>query len=257
MEIEFRKASFNEIRGEIVENLKSYAYPVDSYYEDHVIESDHYGIYINKEKVGYASIFGQTMLTQFSLQDSVYPQADLIFKDLVKSQGFSEIYVSTSDQLLLLMALDHFAQIEVQDLVFTVGMPMICPVSFKLEKAQEKDIPLISAKHEGFFPAIDEKIARQELFIGYMGDQVVSFGIIEASKLFPNLSSLGMFVISDVRGQGYGAMTISKLMERCKQNAIEPIAGCFAKNQSSSKALLKAGMIPKSRLLKVQVNEAS
>lgn len=255
MEIEFNKVPLNNIRSEIIKNLETYIYPVDSYYEDHVIESDHFGIYINKEKVGYASVFGQTMLTQFALQDSVFPQANFIFEELIKSQGIFEIYVSTSDQLLLLMALDHFVQIDVQDLVFTAGMPQICPGTFKLEKAQEIDIPLISAKHEGFFPAIDEKITRQELFIGYMADQVVSFGIIEASKLFPNLSSLGMFVISDMRGKGFGVMTVSKLMELCKQNGIEPIAGCFAKNQNSANALRKAGMVPKSRLLKVQLKE--
>ena len=89
-----------------------------------------------------------------------------------------------------------------------------------------------------------------------MDGQVVSFGIIEKSKLFEGQASLGMFVIREQRGRHYGSYTIRELMRLCRSQQIVPNAGCFARNEFSRNALSHAGMISNTRLLKVKFTDS-
>ena len=120
-------------------------------------------------------------------------------------------------------------------------------------KAEETDIPGIRNTDGGFFKNLENNIKNGELFIGRDGENIVSYGIIEKSRLFSDLASIGMFVLGNERGKGYGALTLINLIHQCQDSGIRPIAGCFVKNQYSVFALKKAGMISFNRLLKISV----
>jgi GNAT superfamily N-acetyltransferase len=253
MNLELIETPFDEIKSEIVRNIRSYSEPVDSYFEDHVVESIHYRISLDNVICGYSSVFSKTMMTQFVLHGKELSNAAGIFAEVLLRTGISEIYLPTSDSLLLVMALDHIKEMDVQDLVFRAGIPQSCKRNFRVEKALMEDAGLVLAKHDGFFPSIEEKIVNEELFIGYDDEVVVSFGVIERSKLLENHASIGMVVVKEERGKGYGSMTITKLIDLCTQQGITPVAGCFSKNKYSANALTKAGMCSKTRLLKIKV----
>jgi GNAT superfamily N-acetyltransferase len=253
LKIELVETSFDEIKTEIVSNIISYSEPIDSYYEDHIIESTHYRISIDTVICGYTSVFSNTMMTQFTLKEIFLPKAREVFSQVLRLTGVSEIYLSTSDSLLLVMALDNCSAMDVQDYVFQMGNTLCCNSGFQVQKAELKDAGLVEAKHEGFFPSVQEKIAREELFIGRDGDDVVSFGVIENSKLLDDHASLGMFVVKEERGKGYGSMTIARLIDLCLHKGITPVAGCFSKNGYSVNALFNAGMYSKARLLKIKI----
>lgn len=253
MRIEIVEKSFEEMKQDIQDNLASYSEPIDSYYEDHVIESKHFEILLDNEKCGYYSVFEDQLLTQFSLDEKHGALAQEIFREVLEKSGVKEIYLSTSDKLLLLLALDEQKGVIVQDYVFQVGSIMDCKVGFTLRIAAEEDIPGIRANDGGFFQNLENNIKNGELFIGMDGDRIVSYGIIEASKIFEDLASIGMFVLAAERGNGYGAFTLSKLIGQCRGNGIRPIAGCFVKNQYSVHALKNAGMVSKNRLLKIKI----
>jgi len=252
MRIEFPVVDLDDIRPSLLKNLESYQHPIDSYYEDHIIESKHYKAVIDGIESGYVSIFDAAMLTQFYL-DRHQSMAGAVFKELARSGMIKEAYVSTSDRQLLVLAMDNEKSVDVQDFVFCVDEPNACMSSFVLRRAEPQDEDAVRLHHDGFFQNLEANIAGKELFIGRDKDKLVSFGIIEKSKLYDDIASIGMFVLKDERGNGYGAMTIIRLIELCRRNAVTPVAGCFSKNAFSRNALAKAGMYSHMRLLRIQV----
>jgi hypothetical protein len=253
MIIEIIEKSYEQNKKDILLNIASYSDPIDSYYEDHIIDSKHYEIHMGNKKCGYFSVFQNELLTQFSLYESFLINAQEIFREILSKSQVKEIYLSTSDKLLLLMALDEQKRTIVQDLIFQEGSEIDSGTRFFIKKSENKDIPYIKKTDEGFFRNLEKNIENGELFIGFDGNKIVSYGIIENSKMFDDLASIGMFVLKNERGKGYGACTISELIVRCRNANIRPIAGCFAKNKYSVNALKKAGMISKTRLLKVKI----
>lgn len=245
--------SFDEMKLEIQANVASYTEPIDTYYEDHIIESTHFVIILNSKKCGYFSVFEHVLLTQFVIGEQYLPSAQEIFLEVLAISKAKEIYCSTSDKLLLLMSLDKQKEVIVQDFVFQPGFPQPGKPGFCLLKAEETDIPRIKNTDGGFFKNLENNIKNGELFIGRDSENIVSYGIIEKSRLFNDLASIGMFVFEDERGKGYGALTLINLIQQCQDSGIRPIAGCFVKNQYSVNALQKAGMISLNRLLKISV----
>jgi hypothetical protein len=253
MFIETIEKSFELMKLDIQANLASYSEPIDSYYEDHIIESKHFEIMVNHEKYGYYSVFENKMLTQFMINEKYISRAQEIFQQVLDKSGVEEIYLSTSDKVLLLMALDKQKEVIVQDYVFQVNDEIESKNEFVLTKALEKDIPMVRETAGEFFVNLENNVKSEELFIGMDGNEVVSYGIIEKSKIFNDLASMGMYVIDKKRGNGYGALTLINLIRQCQNAAIRPIAGCFVKNQYSANALKNAGMISMNRLLKIKV----
>jgi hypothetical protein len=253
MQVKIIEIPFEQVRPDLLANVASYSEPIDSYYEDHIIESKHYDIFLGKEKCGFASVFENEMLTQFALHKAHQDKAQEIFQETLRISKVKEIYLSTSDVFLLSLALEHQKEVIVQDAIFQAGVEKECRAGFVLNKAEEKDLSSIQKTDEGFFPNLEENVKKGELFIGWDGSKTVSYGIIEKSKLFKDLASIGMFVLVPERGKGYGAETLTGLISQCKNDNVRPIAGCFVKNQYSVNALKKAGMISRNRLLRIKL----
>ncbi len=253
MDIEFLEVPFIEIRTQLIESLQSYSSPVDSYYEDHVIESKHYRIHCDRQAVGYASIFEDSMLTQFALAPSKKALGAEVFQFLIQQKALKEAYLSTADAFFLCCALDQQQSVSVQDWVFQAAqeIPQTIP-GFSLTQARTDDHDLIRQKDEGFFQNLPGNLQKGEIVVGRMNGQVVSFGILEKSKLLAEQASLGIFVVKEQRGKHYGSETIRGLIHVCRMKQIMPVAGCFARNEYSRNALLRAGMFSSARLLKVK-----
>jgi GNAT superfamily N-acetyltransferase len=79
----------------------------------------------------------------------------------------------------------------------------------------------------------------------------VGFGVLVPSTLQDAVASIGMFTIAAFRGQGVGMATISLLMDECHKRGIRPVAGCWYFNHGSKRTLERAGMVSRTRLLKI------
>ena len=253
MQISLNQIAFEQNRSFIAKNLEAYGESIDSYYEDHIIESIHYQIDIDGLYAGYISIFENNMVTQFFLIDDYLNWASDVFAYIMNSISINSIYVSTCDKLLLITALEYSKRIEIQDYIFHVVKTISLNNHFNIRKANNSDITGILNSHDGFFKNLEQNVHNGELFIGIYENNIVSYGIIEKSKIFHELASLGMFVIKNERGKGFGSKTVVGLIHYCKDNKIQPIAGCFSKNKYSVNALKNAGMCSTNRLLKVDI----
>lgn len=253
MGLSLEEKSLEDIKPRIIENVLSYASPIDSYYEDHVLGSKHFAMRSDGAERGYLSVFEGRMITQYRVDEPYLPSSEGLFDELLSLKLFSEAYVSTADEMLLPVALDHAKAIDVQDFVFQAGAPGGGDPRFRLRRALVADKACIEERHEGFFQDLDAKLAKGELYVGTYDDVIVSFGIIERSRLYAATASVGIFVIAKARGRNHGSMTARGLAELCRSDGIMPIAGCFSRNTYSRNALLKAGMYSVTRLLRITV----
>jgi RimJ/RimL family protein N-acetyltransferase len=153
----------------------------------------------------------------------------------------------------LISALEHQKKIEVQDWIFHFCNGAKEDNKTKVRKAEVDDFSKIREYDEGFFQNLERNITNGELFISENEGSIQAFGIIEKSKIWSNVASLGMFVPNDKRGNGYGSEMIKSLALICEGMSIISIAGCFSKNAKSISALKRAGMISTNRLLKVEI----
>ena len=253
MQILFSKIAFEDNKSCIKSNLILYNNPIDSYYEDHIIESCHYLIRIDNVIAGYVSVFENGMVTQFSLRDEYLSMESEIFNAAKSELALKTIYVSTCDNTLLRMALENQKTFEVQDYVFHFQKAVEVPSDFTIRKANISDITSIRENHDGFFQNLEQNIDKGEIYLGYSGPPIVSYGIIEKSKLFDDWASIGMFVVKNERGKAYGSYMVKRLVEKCLENNVVPIAGCFSKNTHSKNALCSAGTCSTNWLLKAVI----
>ena len=117
--------------------------------------------------------------------------------------------------------------------------------------AEAADIPALNAIEDSIIDDPEEHINRGELHVGYLDEQLVAIGLMEPSLFWPDRTSIGMLTHESHRQQGIGTQTLLYLKQVCYDNNIMPVAGCGYGNIGSQKTLQAAGMITKTRLLKL------
>ncbi|MTI49869.1 N-acetyltransferase [Sporosalibacterium faouarense] len=253
MDFKIRKSNLENIKEIMESGLSKHNSYFDSFLEDHIIKSNHYEILDDENNIGYFSIFEENLLTQFYMKDEYQHLSQEVFDKVRRYEQVNKAFVHTGDEFYLTHIIDYSRNIEPQAYFFKdskIEIPkdkILSDFSYKL--ATEQDIDIIK-KHSGdFFDDVIEQVKKKQLYMGYKNNEVVSFGIIEKSKLYNNVASIGMFTASDKRKCGIGRNTLIHLKEVCYKNNIEPIAGCWYYNHNSKKTLQSAGMIGQSRLL--------
>ena len=255
MKFQINKCRFEQVKDKIVCNARGQVSPFDSYLEERILKSQHYEIINNSKQIGYFSIQNKNLLTQFYLEKEFRGFAQEIFNKIIKYEEVQKAFISTGDEFFLSHAMDLSKNVELgayffQDTKLTVPSEKIID-NFEYKIATLNDVEFIKEKSQDFFDKIDERIKRKEIYICFINDRKVSFGIIEESKLYENVASIGMFTIAQERQSGVGRNTIIKLKEICYENGIIPIAGCWYYNHNSKKTLESAGMYTQTRLLNI------
>jgi GNAT superfamily N-acetyltransferase len=242
------------IKPDITKHLESLPGTIDSFLEAHILGSSHYLMQRSGETAGFASIHGETLITQFALDEPFRKYGQAFYRQLRLMERVQSAFVPTCDEFYLSHALDEHQRLDVQAAFFTAaGWSMRSAVGWhwKLQLAGPNDIELI-ARHTGdFFAPLDKRIEASELFLMLRLDNCVGFGILEPSKLYDDVASIGMFTIEEYRQMGVGVATLTMLIEECRQRGLQPVAGCAYSNDLSKKTLERAGMYSPTRLLRV------
>ena len=120
--------------------------------------------------------------------------------------------------------------------------------------ATVEDLQAIKRVCGDFLTDYERWIASGELFVYYGGSDLLGIGVIEKSKLFEGLASIGMFANEAFRQQGVGKTIIVHLREWCHRHGLTPISGCWYYNEASKRTLESGGMVTKTRLLSIDAN---
>jgi len=253
MTIEFVPVPLTAIRGVIQQHLTGLPAAIDSFLEDHIVESAHYQIRVSGAVAGYTSIHKGSLITQFALEPFHKHYGQAIYSQVKRLDEVGAAFVPTCDEFFLSHALDEYHQLAKQAYFFAAPpfLPDEEPGGFTLRRAEHGDSAIVRERSGDFFGNIENHIGRQELFLALADDVCVGFGLMVKSEMAGDVASIGMYTIERSRRQGAGTATIRLLMAECRRQSLRPIAGCWYYNHPSKKTLERAGMFTQTRLLRV------
>lgn len=255
MPVRFARVAISDLHDEISQHLDSLPGPIDSFLEDHVRDSKHYVISVLGTRVGFASIHAGTLITQFSLEPGYQRFGQAAFQGLRKLENVGAAFVPTCDEFYLSHAIDDYRQLAKQAYFFEArSSTSIAAESHQcsLRRATGADEDVIRARSGELFGDVGKRLERGELFLTDRAGTCVGFGVMVKSEFQRGVASVGMFTLEPFRCTGVGAATIALLIEECSRLGMRPVAGCWYYNHSSKRTLERAGMITKTRLLRVE-----
>ena len=253
MDARVEPVPFADIATAVREHLAALPSTIDSFLEDHILESNHFRILSGGETAGFASIHKERLLTQFALAPAYRRFGQPVFAQLRCLELVQAAFVPTCDEFFLAHALDDYRRLAIQAYFFATSedMPPMLPDGHRLSRAEPADLEFIQRESEDFFAPIERFVEDGELFLTLRHDEPVGFGLLDVSALCADVASVGMFTMERYRRQGAGAATIALLIAECRRRGLRPVAGCWYYNHASKRTLERAGMHAPTRLLKI------
>ncbi|HAS73729.1 MAG TPA: N-acetyltransferase [Clostridiales bacterium UBA8960] len=254
-----RKVNFKDNAPLIRQYYESNRITVDSFWEDHVIKSNHYQIISNHDVIGFFAIFEKMTLTLFHVFDQHAQLGCHLFQLVKRYEQITNAFVPTGDEFFLSHCLDHFMRIEKQA-YFSIyrDEPLDSDRQIDLELIRiltETDTELLSLAGDFFDEdAADRILNGSDYFQVYKvahNGEIVGFGVIELGRVIKNIASIGMFVMEDKRQKGYAANILKILQRHVESKGYQAISGCWYYNHNSLKSMESAGAYSKTRLLRV------
>ncbi|HVZ36013.1 MAG TPA: GNAT family N-acetyltransferase [Polyangiaceae bacterium] len=254
MQIGFAPTESAELRAEMHHHLASLPGAMDEFLEEHVRSSKHRVISVGGSRAGFASIHQGSLITQFSLEPAFQCFGQAAFHALRKLECVRTAFVPTYDEFYLSHAIDDYRQLTKQAYFFealTKTHATGQAQEYRLHPANAAAEHLIRDRTGDLFGNLAERLQRGELFSTDRAGECVGFGVLSRSEYQPGVASIGMFTIERFRGLGVGTATISLLIEECTRRGLRAVAGCWYYNHASKRTLERAGMITKTRLLRL------
>ncbi|MEM7539601.1 MAG: hypothetical protein AAF639_46020 [Chloroflexota bacterium] len=254
MKIKFESVDIAEMNESLTQHLSNYTSPVDTFFESHVVESNHYRITINGVYAGYTAIHDGSLVTQFHLLDTFKHYGQHVFHRIKKLEKVQRAFAPTCDEFFVSHALDEHQRFEMQAYFFQQrdrSAEVYVPDDFSFRVAKLSEVDLIRQSSGDFFEPIEETVEKGQVYITYKAGACAGFGILIQCKYRPNLADIGMFTNQEFRYQGVGTATIRFLMRECQRNGWQIVAGCWYYNHFSKQTLEKAGLYSQTRLLKI------
>ena len=169
----------------------------------------------------------------------------------------NSLFVPTCDELFISLAVDKDFTINKQAYFFQDNQADIIESNVSGDEsfrpANLEDLQQIQQICGDFLDQYERRIASGELFTYYRGAVLLGIGVVEKSKMFKGLASIGMLTNEAYRKQGIGRVIILQLRKWCDKQGIKPVSGCWYYNEASKRTLESAGMVTKTRLLKIKV----
>ena len=254
MELHFSRVALSDIQVMVQQHLVALPSAVDSFYEDHILESAHYCILVGNEMAGFASIHEGSIVTQFSLASPYKRHGQTIYQRLRKMEEVRAAFVPTCDEFFLSYALDEYRELAKQAYFFAVGDSAVDQKvmnTYSLRQAGQGDVSFIRENSGDFFDKLEQSVQAEEIYVTYKNGECVGFGAVVKSKFYDDVASIGMYTIERFRQAGIGAATIKLLIQKCRKSNLRVVAGCWYYNHFSKQTLERAGMYTQTRLLKI------
>lgn len=252
MNYSFIKCDFTDIKVFVQKYVKSLSSPIDSYLEDHILESNYYSIEYDGNVIGCFSIQKKQTITLFYVNREYRYLSQDIFSKVKKMELVQSALIATSDEYFLSCAIDSYRSIDngayfFQDTKKEDNAPN--EILLKLATLDDKD-NIKSNSGDFFDDDFEDCIKKEEVYIATKESEVVGYGIISKGRIMKGYASIGMYTVEKLRRKGIATKIIRKLKETVYSMNMSPIAGCWYYNHNSKKTLERAGMYTNTRLLK-------
>jgi GNAT superfamily N-acetyltransferase len=233
--------------------------PVDSYVEDHILGASHYALNAGDARFGSVAVSGDATLVHFVVDPDQSVHGRSVFDAVCRRLAIERVLVPTSDEWLLVHALDRRREVHLQAALFRdagrLGPPANVNPAFNLRPADPGDVNALRGAAGDFLgPSEYDRLQLSGgLFVGRHHEAIVSLGVLEAPRLLPGHASIGMFTMPERRRQGFAVDTLLELKKVCRERQWAAVAGCAYGNTGSWRALERAGMVAGTRLLRIDL----
>lgn len=256
-EIKFKSCKWTEIQKIVSDYLRKNNIVVDSFWEDHVLESNHYIMTCCNEIMGYFSIFQSSTITLFYVFDHYANQSQELFNKVKKYESVTNAMVVTGDEFFLSHCFDNFARIEKQAYFSIYTDKQITKERQKVLQLRladidnDKQILTLSGDFlNGEIENIRNGIDSLKIYIVEYGNKVVGFGVVQYGIVLEDIASIGMYVCEEYRCQGIGTNILQNLKQIVQNNGYRAFSGCWYYNHNSKKSMESAGAYSKTRLIR-------
>ncbi|CAH6847951.1 GNAT family N-acetyltransferase [Vibrio chagasii] len=236
--------------------------------------SDHFGFYESGKLVGYCVLNNEGYLLQFYL----VPEANVNIADLFtliiesNSSVIGQVqgaFVSTAEPQYLSLCLDNSASFKVNAMMYRQnqksdasrhsgcieGIKMALATEEQLDKLVEFASSAIGAPKEWLTGYYSNLITRQELWGYWENERVLATG--ECRKFDEHqtqYADLGMIVAEQERGRGLATRVLNFLTQHTTSQGLEVICSTESSNIGAQKAIERAGLSSKHRILQFDFN---
>lgn len=255
MDIKLIECEWEDISNAVENHFVDNNITVDSYWEDHVMNSNHYKIIYEEKLIGFFAIFNSSFLTLFNMNPEYAKYAQSVFARIKKYEQVTSAFVSTCDEFLLSHAVDDFVKLEKQAYfsIYT-EKDIEDKKTLLLEPVDgNTDESIFKLAHDYFDEDI-EKIKKgldyYKLYKVKHENVLIGFGVVEYGRVIKKMASVGMYVVEEHRQKGYGGNILKTLQSLVEGEGYIARSGCWYYNHNSKKSMEAAGAYSKTRLLK-------
>src|SRR6056297_885305 len=256
--MKFKKVKLNEIIPMIQKNIQNNKITVDSFWEQHIIESNHYDIKENGKSVGYFSIYNNHTITSFYLEDSHIHKGKKIFDKIKRFEQVTNAMVATGEEVFLSHCFDNYDRLEKQAF-FSIYLKEVpdgfnkIPLGFRRIKHHD-DLKLLKLAGDFFKDEPIDKLFEEgfhyRIYSVYDQNELVGFGIVETGRVLSEIASIGMYVMEEKRQKNYGKNILRQLNELMIKEGFNCRSGCWYYNHNPLKTMESAGAYSKTRLVR-------
>jgi len=258
-EIKFIRCDWEDISSTVAENIIANKITVESFWEGHVLESNHYQMTVDGEMVGYFAIHGENTIMLFHVIPKYAKFSQELFAKVKLSEQVTNAMVATGDEQLLSHCFDNYSRIEKQAYVSTYRDEDICPTRQKnlTLKLADVETDLETLKLSGdFLDSIIKQIQAEgeqspvKIYIAADDGVIVGFGVVDYGRVIKDIASIGMFVIDEFRRQGYATNILQSLKHICQNQGHRVFSGCWYYNHNSLKSSKSANAYSTTRYVR-------
>ncbi len=256
--IHYKQCTLEAIEGEVSSYYETNQITVDSFWEDHVVKSNFYQIFVNDHKAGFFAIYNQSMITLFHMFDQYARYGQRVFEDVKRFEQVTNAFIPTGDEFFLSHAIDNFAKLEKQAYFSNYTDSEVAKDKRKVLELKrivtEEDVAFLNFAVDFFDADSKERIlSGTEHYQVYKIEEcgiLVGFGVVEFGRIIKNIASIGMYVMPDRRQNGYAASILKVLQKLVESKGYKARSGCWYYNHNSKKSMESAGAFSKTRLLR-------
>jgi GNAT superfamily N-acetyltransferase len=253
MDIRFVKNETGTNRQQLMEYAARLTGTGDDFWEEHILNGDHYSILSNNAEIGYFTLFGNEKVTSFFMPAPFLKFAQPVFRRILSEFDVKTAFVATCDELFLSLCMDNQKSVELQAYFFEHSGAGVRPPEYGrdlLSPAVMED-----AKDILDTEYVAENISAGRYYVLRENGVFLGQGFFHPDTLTPTQASIGMSVHPDHRCKGVGRSIIMHLTEISREKGLTPVCGCWYYNHNSKRTLESAGFASKTRLLNVHFTE--
>lgn len=257
--ISFKKSNHENIEKLLKAHLSSMPYPLDSYMEAKLKNSEIKEIEIDTQTKGYIATI-EDMIWFFYVSSDTQNLGPIILEQFIKETGISKTTVLTCDSLYNAVLSDFTTTLLSKEGCYFVDggntpqpQAIVKDASFRL--ATEADLKDLLPAVAGYYSDLAKSIKEKTIYLLEEKGELLGCGSLNPSTYFPNWVSLGITVLKEHRKKGVAKTILWHLKQLAYKKGLRMMAGCWYYNTLSRKSLEGVNMVHVAKELCLQIGE--